>query len=94
MELGRPRAGRSPAAPATAWCGTRARFVYLATGYYSYASGHVVEFPGQADFAGEVVHPQAWPEGLPVAGRRVVVIGSGATAITLLPALVDEGARP
>ena len=68
-----------------------ARFVYLATGYYSYASGHVVEFAGEADFAGEVVHPQAWPEGLPVAGRRVVVIGSGATAITLLPALVDEG---
>ncbi len=68
-----------------------ARFVYLATGYFSYASGHVVEFPGQDDFAGEVVHPQAWPEGMPVAGRRVVVVGSGATAITLLPALVDEG---
>jgi cation diffusion facilitator CzcD-associated flavoprotein CzcO len=68
-----------------------ARFVYLATGYYSYASGHVVDFPGMADFAGEVVHPQHWPEGLPLAGRRVVVIGSGATAITLLPALVDEG---
>ncbi len=68
-----------------------ARFVYLATGYFSYASGHVVEFAGRADFAGEVVHPQAWPEGMPVAGRRVVVVGSGATAITLLPALVDEG---
>ena len=68
-----------------------ATFVYLATGYYSYASGHVVEFPGEADFAGEVVHPQAWPEGMPVAGRKVVVVGSGATAITLLPALVDEG---
>ncbi|HET9020497.1 MAG TPA: NAD(P)/FAD-dependent oxidoreductase [Ornithinibacter sp.] len=69
-----------------------ARFVYLATGYYSYASGHVVEFPGQADFSGEVVHPQQWPEGLPVAGRRVVVIGSGATAVTLVPALVEQGA--
>jgi monooxygenase len=69
-----------------------ARFVYLATGYFSYASGHVVDFPGQDDFAGEVVHPQAWPDGMPVAGRRVLVIGSGATAITLLPALVDEGA--
>ena len=68
-----------------------ARFVYLATGYYSYASGHVVDFPGQADFAGEVVHPQSWPEGMPVAGRRVVVVGSGATAITLVPALVDAG---
>ncbi len=69
-----------------------ARFVYLATGYFSYASGHVVDFPGQGDFAGDVVHPQSWPEGMPVAGRRVVVIGSGATAITLLPALADEGA--
>ena len=69
-----------------------ARFVYLATGYFSYASGHVVRFPGQEDFAGEVVHPQSWPEGMPVAGRRVVVVGSGATAVTLLPALVDEGA--
>ena len=68
-----------------------ARFVYLATGYFSYASGHVVEFPGQDDFAGDVVHPQAWTEGMPLAGRRVVVIGSGATAITLLPALAGAG---
>ena len=71
-----------------------ARFVYLATGYFSYASGHVVDFPGQGDFAGEVVHPQAWPEGMPVAGRRVVVIGSGATAITLLPGARRRGRRP
>jgi monooxygenase len=69
-----------------------ARFVYLATGYFSYESGHLVDFPGQQEFAGEVVHPQHWPEGMPVRGRRVVVVGSGATAITLLPALVDEGA--
>ncbi len=69
-----------------------ARFVYLATGYFAYESGHVVQFPGQGDFAGEVVHPQHWPEGMPVADRRVVVIGSGATAITLLPALVEQGA--
>ena len=54
--------------------------------------GTSCEFPGQGDFAGEVVHPQHWPEGMPVAGRRVVVIGSGATAITLLPALVEQGA--
>ncbi|WP_392542491.1 flavin-containing monooxygenase [Oryzobacter telluris] len=70
-----------------------ARFVYLATGYYSYASGHVVAFPGLEDFAGEVVHPQHWPAGgLDVRGKRVVVIGSGATAVTLVPALVGEGA--
>ena len=70
-----------------------ARFVYLATGYYSYASGHVVDLPGRDDFAGDVVHPQEWPDGMPVAGRRVVVLGSGATAVTLLPALVERGAE-
>ena len=69
-----------------------ARLVYLATGYYSYASGHVVDLPGRDEFPGEVVHPQQWPEGMPVAGRRVVVVGSGATAVTLLPALVREDA--
>ena len=69
-----------------------ARFVYLATGYYAYETGHVVDFPGQADFAGDVVHPQHWPEGMPLAGRRVVVVGSGATAVTLVPALVAQGA--
>jgi monooxygenase len=69
-----------------------ARFVYLATGYYSYASGHVVDLPGREDFTGEVVHPQHWPEGMPVEGRRVVVLGSGATAVTLVPALAARGA--
>lgn len=70
----------------------RARFLYLATGYYDHDRGHVVDFPGQADFAGPVVHPQSWPPDLDVVGRRVVVIGSGATAVTLVPALVAEGA--
>ncbi|WP_242525590.1 NAD(P)/FAD-dependent oxidoreductase [Phycicoccus sp. DTK01] len=70
----------------------RARFVHLATGYYAYDAGHVVEFPGRESFGGEVVHPQHWPEGMPVAGRRFVVVGSGATAITLVPALVEQGA--
>jgi len=69
-----------------------ARFVYLATGYYAYESGYEVELPGRDEFAGEVVHPQRWPEGMPVAGRRVVVLGSGATAVTLVPALVEAGA--
>ena len=69
-----------------------ARLVYLATGYYSYASGHVVDLPGRDRFTGDVVHPQEWPQGMPVAGRRVVVVGSGATAVTLVPALVEEGA--
>ncbi|MBM6404661.1 NAD(P)/FAD-dependent oxidoreductase [Phycicoccus sp. CSK15P-2] len=70
----------------------RARFVHLATGYYSYESGYVVDFPGRDDFAGPVVHPQHWPEDLALDGRRVVVIGSGATAVTLLPAIVEAGA--
>lgn len=69
-----------------------ARFLYLATGYYDYDHGHVVDFPGESDFAGRVVHPQAWPDDLDVTGQRIVVIGSGATAVTLVPALVDQGA--
>ncbi len=69
-----------------------ARLVYLATGYYAYDSGYEVRWPGQEEFAGQVVHPQRWPDGLAVAGRRVVVVGSGATAVTLVPALVREGA--
>ena len=70
----------------------RARLVYLATGYFDHAAGYEVELPGREDFAGEVVHPQRWPEGMPVRGRRFVVLGSGATAVTLVPALVGEGA--
>ena len=60
-------------------------FLLACSGYYSYASGHAPEFAGAADFAGRIVHPQSWPEGLDYAGKRVVVIGSGATAVTLVP---------
>ncbi|KGN39922.1 flavin-containing monooxygenase [Knoellia aerolata] len=69
-----------------------AAFLYLCTGYFSHDAGHVVDFPGRGDFAGPVIHPQAWPEGFDPTGRRVVVIGSGATAVTLVPALVERGA--
>jgi len=65
-------------------------FLYLCTGYYSYQSGHNVTFPGQADFAGQLVHPQFWPEDLDYQGKRVVVIGSGATAVTLVPAMAEK----
>ncbi|GAB3149440.1 NAD(P)/FAD-dependent oxidoreductase [Amycolatopsis stemonae] len=68
------------------------RFLYLCSGYYSYESGHVVDFPGRAEFAGEIVHPQHWPSGLDYAGKRVVVIGSGATAVTLVPAMAGAAA--
>lgn len=69
-----------------------ARFLYLATGYYDHERGHVVDLPGRAAFTGRVIHPQFWPEGLDVAGARVVVVGSGATAVTLVPALARRGA--
>ncbi|HJP75241.1 MAG TPA: NAD(P)/FAD-dependent oxidoreductase [Pseudonocardiaceae bacterium] len=69
------------------------RFLFLCTGYYSYQQGHAVPFPGQDDFAGSVVHPQFWPEDLDYTGKRVVVIGSGATAVTLVPALAEQAAQ-
>jgi cation diffusion facilitator CzcD-associated flavoprotein CzcO len=62
-------------------------FLFSCTGYYRYDHGHEPDIAGREDFRGEVVHPQHWPADLDVRGRRVVVIGSGATAITLVPAL-------
>jgi cation diffusion facilitator CzcD-associated flavoprotein CzcO len=67
----------------------RASFLMGCTGYYRYDEGYSPEFPGQEDFQGELVHPQHWPEDLDHSGKRVVVIGSGATAITLVPAMTD-----
>jgi cation diffusion facilitator CzcD-associated flavoprotein CzcO len=64
-------------------------FLYMCSGYYRYDQGYAPEFPGQAEFGGAVVHPQFWPEDLDYAGQRVVVIGSGATAVTLVPALAE-----
>jgi monooxygenase len=71
----------------------RARWLIACTGYYRYDRAHRPEFPGESSFSGPIVHPQFWPRDLPVAGRRVLVIGSGATAITLVPALAAAGAR-
>lgn len=70
-----------------------ARFLIAATGYYSYDAGFTPEFPGRAKFKGTVVHPQQWPENLDYAGKKVVVIGSGATAITLVPSMAAGGAE-
>ena len=64
-----------------------ARWLFCATGYYRYDKGHTPEFAGIEDFKGKVVHPQQWPSDLDYAGKRVVVIGSGATAVTLVPAM-------
>ena len=70
-----------------------ARFLYGCTGYYRYDHGYEPDFPGIEDFKGTVVHPQHWPEDLDYSGKRVVVIGSGATAITLVPAMTDKAAH-
>ena len=60
------------------------------TGYYRYDEGYTPEIPGRERFAGTIVHPQHWPEDLDYAGKRVVVIGSGATAVTLVPAMAER----
>ena len=64
-------------------------FLYLCTGYYDYAAGYTPEWAGFDEYKGIVVHPQKWPEDLDYAGKRVVVIGSGATAVTLVPAMAE-----
>ncbi|MGA8850808.1 MAG: NAD(P)/FAD-dependent oxidoreductase [Aeromicrobium sp.] len=70
-----------------------AAFLYSCAGYYDYDQPHDPEFAGAADFTGQVVHPQFWPEDLDHGNKKVVVIGSGATAVTLVPSLL-EGERP
>jgi cation diffusion facilitator CzcD-associated flavoprotein CzcO len=62
----------------------------MCSGYYEYAQGYTPEWPGVERFAGQIVHPQQWPEDLDYAGKRVVVIGSGATAVTLVPAMAEQ----
>lgn len=66
------------------------RFLMMCSGYYRYDHGHIVKFEGEKDFRGDIVHPQLWPEGYDYAGKKVVIIGSGATAVTLVPAMADE----
>jgi cation diffusion facilitator CzcD-associated flavoprotein CzcO len=68
-------------------------FLFGCTGYYRYDEGYTPEFEGTERFRGEIVHPQHWPEDLDYSGKRVVVIGSGATAVTLVPAMTDRAAH-
>lgn len=68
------------------------RFLFMCSGYYSYKGGYTPEFAGRARFGGQIVHPQDWPEDLDYADKNVVVIGSGATAVTLVPAMADQTA--
>ncbi|WP_040789041.1 flavin-containing monooxygenase [Nocardia paucivorans] len=67
-------------------------FLYSCAGYYDYDRGHNPEFPGIESFTGTVVHPQFWPQDLDYRGKRVVIIGSGATAVTLVPSMADDAA--
>jgi len=68
-------------------------FIYSCTGYYRYDKGYTPEFPGADQFKGDIIHPQLWPEDLDYSGKRVVVIGSGATAITLVPSMAKTAAH-
>ena len=71
----------------------RCRFLVPCTGYYSHDAGFQPDFPGQEQFKGLRIHPQHWPESLDYAGKKVVVIGSGATAVTLVPAMAEKAAH-
>lgn len=70
----------------------RCRFLQMCTGYYSYTDPYIPHFEGQENFKGPMFHPQFWPEDLDYTGKRVVVIGSGATAVTIVPAMTARGA--
>ena len=65
-------------------------FLFSCSGYYDYSGGYTPDFPGVADYKGQLIHPQAWPDDLDYAGKQVVVIGSGATAVTLVPAMAGK----
>lgn len=70
-----------------------ANFIFSCSGYYRYDQGYLPDFAGMDRFGGTIVHPQFWPDDLDFAGRRIVVIGSGATAVTLIPSLADTAAH-
>ncbi|GAA6152425.1 flavin-containing monooxygenase [Pseudoteredinibacter isoporae] len=71
----------------------KARFLVTCTGYYNYEQGYLPEFPGYETFSGQKIHPQQWPEDLDYKDKRVLIIGSGATAVTLVPSMADEAAH-
>lgn len=75
--------------PVTLTC----NFLFSCAGYYRYSSGYTPDFPGIENFKGRVVHPQAWPEDLDYKGKRVLIIGSGATAVTLLPSMAKTASH-
>jgi len=85
LEIERPQAGGSDR--------LSCNLLLMCSGYYSYAQGHRPSFDGEADFTGRLIHPQHWPQDLDYAGKRVVIIGSGATAMTLVPAMANAAAK-
>ncbi len=91
------RVGDGAAGNAAAAAGERVRvtcdFLWACSGYYRYDEGFAPRFEGEERFGGPIVHPQHWPEDLDYAGKRVVVIGSGATAVTLVPAMAERAAH-
>ena len=72
---------------------TSTRFLFMCGGYYRYDAGYRPDFPGEETFKGQIIHPQFWPEDLDYTGKKVVVIGSGATAMTLVPSMTDKAAH-
>lgn len=68
-------------------------FLFMCSGYYDYSQGHLPKWPGVEQFTGQVIHPQFWPENLDYTGKRVVIIGSGATSVTLAPAMAPLAAH-
>jgi cation diffusion facilitator CzcD-associated flavoprotein CzcO len=70
-----------------------ARFLFMCAGYYDYDQGYKPDFAGEADFGGQIIHPQHWPKDLDYKGKKVTVIGSGATAVTIVPVMAQQGAQ-
>ena len=70
-----------------------AGFLWMCQGYYNHEQGYTPEWPGMSDFQGRILHPQTWPDDVDLGGKRVVVIGSGATAATLVPAIAGDCAH-
>ena len=69
---------------------TTCNILYLCGGYYNYDKGYTPEFKGVENFKGQIIHPQKWPEDLDYTGKEVVIIGSGATAVTIVPSMAEK----
>ena len=93
VPLGNETTSHSPGAADPEMIRFTCSFLYLCTGYYDYSAGYTPDWPGFDKYRGVVVHPQKWPEDLDYTGKRVIVIGSGATAVTLVPAMSERAAQ-